>query len=309
MRTALGAAFAAALSAIAPAMADDWTAQQLRGQVLQLVANQWQPLGRGDVVPDDRVIRTLGFGRVTFVRGDETIELGPNTQIQIHDRAGSKPFTTVTQYFGTVGVEAEVQNVQHFAVDTPFLAAVVKGTKFVVISGKTGAKVSVNRGHVAVNDRHSGEHVTISVGQSATVDGAKGGSGLSVSGSGVLPVVLDKSGKPVDDAPEIEQATVTIGGVTLSPPNDTRTALMQPEDASDKADKSGDGDKPGKGDKSGKGDKGEKSGKGDDDGDGSNGNGKGNSGNGNGNGGGDGSNGNSGNGNSGHGRGHGSDHD
>lgn len=45
-----------------------------------------------------------------------------------------------------------MENVQHFAVQTPFLAAVVKGTKFTVVSSKTGAEVAVQRGNVEVED-------------------------------------------------------------------------------------------------------------------------------------------------------------
>src|SRR3954468_11844690 len=82
------------------ALADDWIAQQLRGPVLRLVGNQWQPLQRGMVLPDGQLVRTLGSGQVTLIRGGETLELGPNTQIQIHDKTGTKPFTTVRQYFG-----------------------------------------------------------------------------------------------------------------------------------------------------------------------------------------------------------------
>ena len=108
------------------AFADDWVAVKLRGQVLQLVGDDWSRLQRGDVVSDDRVIRTLGNGRVDLQRDAEVISLGGNTQIQIKDKTG-KRYTTVQQYFGTVEVEAEVQNVQHFAVQTPLLAAVVKG--------------------------------------------------------------------------------------------------------------------------------------------------------------------------------------
>src|SRR3954468_15283590 len=88
----------------AAAQGDDWVASKLRGPVLQLENGTWQPLNRGDVVPDDRTIHTLATGHVTFVRGGETLDLGPNTQIQIHDKAGAKPFTTITQYFGQVTV-------------------------------------------------------------------------------------------------------------------------------------------------------------------------------------------------------------
>ena len=176
--------------------ADDWLAGKLRGPVVQLVDGEWQPLKRGMVVPDDRVVRTMSAGYVTFTRGGETLDLGPNTQIQIFDKAGKKPFTTVKQYFGSVSVEAEVRNVQHFAVDTPFLAAVVKGTRFTVVSGKTNSTVNVRRGHVAVEDLKNKSHVLLSVGQSATVDGAKTNS-IVVEGSGKLPVVLGSDGQPL----------------------------------------------------------------------------------------------------------------
>lgn len=176
------------------AHADDWTAEQLRGRVLQLIDNQWQPLARGSIVPDSRVVRTLATGRVTFTRGNETIDVGPYTQIQIYDKGGRKPFTTVKQYFGSVSVEAQVEQVQHFAVDTPYLAAVVKGTRFTVTSGRTGARVEVRRGHVWVEDKQDKTRVTLSVGQSASV-GRDGG--LEVRGSGALPVVVGASGVPV----------------------------------------------------------------------------------------------------------------
>lgn len=194
----MGAALA--LSLATPAMADEWRATKLRGVVLELVDNEWRQLERGDVVPDERVVRTLRTGRVTFQRGNETIELGGQTQVQIYDRGG-KPFTTVKQYFGEVGVEADVRQVEHFSVQTPFLSAVVKGTRFTVTSDKQGAEVDVERGHVAVKDRDSGQSTTVSAGQSAS---SGQGTPLLVSGSGELPAVVDAKGRvvtPTTDAP------------------------------------------------------------------------------------------------------------
>ena len=188
------AAFAlATLISTTAAMADDWVATKLRGTVLVLVEGDWAKLKRGDVVPDDRVIRTLRGGRVTFERGAESIDLGGDTQVQIFDRSGKK-FTTVKQYFGSVGVEAEVQQVQHFSVQTPHLAAVVKGTRFVVVSGKRGAKVEVKRGRVAVEDRDTHQSTLVGAGQAAI---SGDGTPLVVSGRGDLPVVYGANGKPV----------------------------------------------------------------------------------------------------------------
>src|SRR3569833_701231 len=186
----LGLAAAILMGTPSATFADDWTASKLFGNVLQLVDGQWQPVARGDLVPDGRVIRTVGFGRATFTRGNATVDVGATTQVQIFDEKRQKPFTTVKQYFGTVSVEAQVEEVQHFAVQTPYLAAVVKGTRFTVNSGQTGASVAVQRGHVAVKDKHDHTHVLLEVGQSAKVDVVDTESAIVVTGEGYLPEVL-----------------------------------------------------------------------------------------------------------------------
>jgi hypothetical protein len=57
--------------------------------------------------------------------------------------------------------------------------------------------VSVQRGHVEVDDHANSTHVTIAIGQSASVDTAVGGQ-LELAGRGKLPPVLNTKGKPVD---------------------------------------------------------------------------------------------------------------
>lgn len=217
--------FSAALGAVLvlfplASLADDWTADKLRGQVVQLVDNQWQPLRRGMVVPDTRIVRTMKTGHVTFLRGTETVELGPDTQIQIYDKAGVRPFTTVKQYFGSVSVEADVRNVQHFGVDTPFLAAVVKGTRFTVTSGKAGSSVSVRRGHVAVENLHTHSTVTLSVGQTATVGAGKADE-TEVNGSGKLPTVVDTRGNPVGGSSTAGVQISVAGGLMTASADDS----------------------------------------------------------------------------------------
>lgn len=191
-----GAALAFAFTALftTTALADDWTAIKLRGVVLGLFDGEWVKLQRGAIIPDDQPIRTLASGRVTFERGEETIDLGPNTQVQIFDRAGYDKYTTVKQYFGRVAVEAEVRKVKHFAVQTPHLAAVVKGTRFVVISDADGATVEVERGAVAVENAADHSAVVLAAGQEVT---APRGELMSVSGRGELPQVVGANGKPV----------------------------------------------------------------------------------------------------------------
>lgn len=206
MLTLLGLIVAMSSGLGSAALADDWVAVKLRGQVLQLVEGDWAKLQRGDVVPDDRVIRALGNGRVDLQRDAEVISLGGNTQIQIRDKAG-KRFTTVQQHFGTVEIEAEVRNVQHFAVETPFLAAVVKGTHFIVKTSKTGSSVKVTRGRVEVSDNESGAHVLVPAGQQATVS-ATGEISVSGRGASSTPVVSANG--------QVISGSTTTGGVTAA---------------------------------------------------------------------------------------------
>lgn len=195
-RTALLSAVAVAGLTV-PSFADDWTAVKLRGVVVGLFDGEWVKLQRGAVIPDNQPIRTLASGRVTFQRGEETIDLGPHTQVQIFDRAGRAKHTTVKQYFGKVAVEAEVRAVNHFSVQTPYLAAVVKGTRFVVISGDRGARVQVERGAVAVESSADRSSVVVAAGQEVS---ATPGAVMEVSGRGELPQVVDANGKPVNPA-------------------------------------------------------------------------------------------------------------
>ena len=149
-----------------PALAQDWIAERLRGQVEQFEHGNWTALSRGDAVPDGRKIRTGGNGRVDLVRGQESIALGPNTLIAVRDASGQK-MTSVIQSSGVVTVTAERRNVQHFSVQTPVLAAVVKGTQFTVAHANGTSRVNVDRGVVQVQDNAHNMVVDVTPGQAA----------------------------------------------------------------------------------------------------------------------------------------------
>src|SRR5690606_17784632 len=80
-----------------------------------------------------------------------------------------------------------------------FLAAVVKGTRFVVISGEKGARVQVQRGTVAVADRANGDNVRVTAGQEVSAAPERA---MEVRGRGELPVVRNAEGVPVEPARE-----------------------------------------------------------------------------------------------------------
>ncbi|MGC8030557.1 FecR domain-containing protein, partial [Salmonella enterica] len=72
-----------------------------------------------------------------------------------------------------------------FEVETPYLAAVVKGTHFSVTVDAGSTKVGVLRGQVEVSDFKTGQIAQVMPGQVATAF-EHGKPGLSLSGSGAL---------------------------------------------------------------------------------------------------------------------------
>ena len=155
------------------AWADDWKITRLSGSALVFFEGRWTPLRLGDVVSGTSAVRTLADGSLQFERDRETINVEPESEIRIQDRKGQR-FTTVHQYFGTVAVEANRENVQHFAVKTPYLAAVVKGTIFAVKTADKVSAVAVTRGKVGVTSAIGPAHGDVAAGQTATVSVDKG---------------------------------------------------------------------------------------------------------------------------------------
>lgn len=196
LRTALALVVWSGLSGLA--LADDWMVDRLRGDVLVMSGDSWLPLQRGDIVSDSSRIRSVEGSRVTFTRGAEAIELSGATEIRIFDQQGER-MTTIMQAYGTVTVEAERLQIQHFSVQTPFLAAIVKGTRFTVHSDDAQSSVDVARGLVQVQDYTHGVATDIAPGQTAVVSNDIV---LDVSGGGRHAPVVTLDGQVVPQAAE-----------------------------------------------------------------------------------------------------------
>lgn len=169
------------------ASADGWQIVQSSGPVwfgsdtAQLVS-----LGSTPDLPNGSTVVTGDGGRAMLVRGEQTMLVGPNAVITLPQEEGAG-MTTVLQRSGEVSFDVDRQKVQHFAVETPYLAAVVKGTHFVVSVDGENAAVSVDRGLVAVTDLATGEEVDTAAGQNARV--RRNGGNLEIAGTGLLPVI------------------------------------------------------------------------------------------------------------------------
>src|SRR5437868_4865768 len=86
---------------------------------------------RTQLSPGDELV-TGATGRATLVKGADYIVVAPRSQLRVPTTAEPTGFTRVIQTLGTLLFKVQHTGVPHFAVDTPMLAAVVKGTTFTV---------------------------------------------------------------------------------------------------------------------------------------------------------------------------------
>jgi hypothetical protein len=170
-------------------------------QAKQVSLKQDETLKPGDTIQTGR------NGRVLLVRGEETILISPNSVVGLPLERKDGLSTTITQQAGSILLDVEKRNVKHFEVETPYLAAVVKGTQFSVTVSATGTSVDVRRGQVEVSDFKSGQIAQVMPGQTAT-SFSHGKSGLSLTGTGVLNRI--EQGRP--RASSIERISVPKRG-------------------------------------------------------------------------------------------------
>src|SRR5436190_16681202 len=171
----------ALMTASAASAADDgtWSVSKSSGEVWMGSGDvQQASLKSDDVLKPGDTIRTGRNGRVLLVRGEESILIAPNSVVGLPGEKKEGLSTTIIQKAGSILLEVEKRNVKHFEVETPYLAAVVKGTQFRVSVSASGTSVDVIRGQVEVSDFKSGQIAQVMPGQHATVL-SHGNAGLS----------------------------------------------------------------------------------------------------------------------------------
>src|SRR5882757_4824316 len=190
-------AAACVLATVSAAFAADdgaWTVSKSSGEVW-LTNSGAQPasLKPEEFLKPGDTIRTGRSGRVLLQRGEESMMISPNSVVGVPAEKKEGLSTTIVQQAGSILLEVEKRNVKHFEVETPYLAAVVKGTQFRVTVNATSTSVDVIRGQVEVADFRTGQIAQVKPGQHATTF-AHGNGGLSLGGSGSFSPI--EQGKP-----------------------------------------------------------------------------------------------------------------
>jgi hypothetical protein len=130
-------------------------------------------LSREQELPADAWIETAS-GRAVLVRGQETVVVEPNSRIQLPGEAVNGN-TQILQTLGSAIYKIGKQKQPHFQVDTPYLAAVVKGTAFTVTVGDEQTSVAVTEGLVEVSTPDQEDVEFVRPGFTALVSRENGG--------------------------------------------------------------------------------------------------------------------------------------
>ncbi len=149
------------------AYAAEWVITRISGTVYLVAPGiQAHRARKGMALHKGHTIATRKGARAVLQRGNDSITVGPNTEFALSQYRSNDSQTTLLQRKGTIDVDVETRGRPFFRVETPYLAAVVKGTRFSVTVTGNESQVSVQRGVVGVQDLASGQQSDLRAGQS-----------------------------------------------------------------------------------------------------------------------------------------------
>lgn len=188
----LGALVLFAGSLIGPvALAGDWQVTTVSGSAYRLEGKAWVRVAASDEIALGQMVKTLGSGALTLKRAGVTVAVAPNSRVLLSERPKGK-VTEVLQTAGSAEVEVDPTKHIHLTVETPYMAAAVKGTVFTVATTAGYSQTFVKRGRVAVIDVKNRLTADITEGQTATSGPSQR---LALSGFGTLEAPKPFKGK------------------------------------------------------------------------------------------------------------------
>lgn len=146
-----------------------WLVAESHGDVTQQTADGALPVAPGAMLAEGAPVRTGADGTLLLAHGNDRVTVSANSAFAIP--VGVDPATgpSLLQTLGTLLFKVEHTPGRRFEVDTPYLAAVVKGTVFTVSINGSAQLVHVAEGAVEVTASASHDAVLIRPGQTATV--------------------------------------------------------------------------------------------------------------------------------------------
>jgi hypothetical protein len=152
-----------------------WVVAASQGDATQQAADGAAlPVAAGAVLAEGASVRTGADGRLVVAHGNDRMTVSANSAFTMPRDADPATGPSILQTLGTLLFKVEHTPGRRFEVDTPYLAAVVKGTVFTV-SIEGGAQiVHVAQGAVEVSAALSHDAVLVRPGQTATLSSPSG---------------------------------------------------------------------------------------------------------------------------------------
>ena len=202
-----------------------WTMSEIKGEVWVVGSDGNKAAARGQAVPSGMTIATGKAGRAVLVRGEEYLIVSPNSRFRV---TGSENQSTVSQIFEEAGnllFKIKKMATPHFGVETPYLAAVVKGTTFSVTVTPTGAAVQVLEGAVQVETLDGGASQLVTPGIIGMV-GADARYTLKMQGGG--DKVITSPNAPPSAAPAPSPSSESSSGQDMGAAGPVADAISPP---------------------------------------------------------------------------------
>lgn len=194
------------------AQSGSWKVSESQGDVsishqgVTKVAVKGAALSAGDS------IKTGANGRAVITRGEQYVVVSRNSHIKVAPQKTKSLLTQFVQYFGNALFKVDKRKDQHFAVETPYMAAVVKGTTFNVSVGAEGATVQVTEGAVEVATLDGGARELLLPGDIGLVER---GDPFSLGIRGRNTRSIESRNKPAETAaPAVKAEPVTTAAIT-----------------------------------------------------------------------------------------------
>ena len=163
------APFLLLMASEAQAETPEWRVSEVSGDVRLGREGQMRAATRGALLASGATIVTGAASRAVIVRGQEFVVISPATRLRVPEAAAPNKIMQIIEDFGTAVFKINKKATPHFGVQTPYLAAVVKGTTFTVTVGPEGSSVQVTEGAVQVSTRDGGAADLVTPGNIAMV--------------------------------------------------------------------------------------------------------------------------------------------
>lgn len=197
--------------------ADAWRVVQMVGSVKVGGAGVTPVAVTNDqTLPGGAWLETAPGARAILMRGTETMAVAPGSRVQLPlEKINGN--TQVLQSLGSVFYQVGKEKAPHFQVETPYLAAVVKGTAFTVIVKDGEASVDVTEGLVQVATPDLSDTQYVGAGFSATVREDEKNITVDRTAAGLSPAKADEpksAAPPVVIAHQIGDVVVDVNEVS-----------------------------------------------------------------------------------------------